>query len=737
MASALSPEASLASLLNMATGREPIAQSQGEPDRPSDATLVQLVLALRREGEMDMSQDRVGWAMTDAFYAGSQWLGLSKATGMPQPLPAERGRPKIIINKFQKWIDNSVARLLSAHPQLLIKPGSSDDSVVGAARAAQRVIGEHEWRAQGMDGVLALFVPGYYKHGDAALKVEYNHRWKYVGKVEKPLRGPDGKRIQAVEQVEQMDPMTGTPVMVEQPAFGPDGVTPRWEPERDPATGQPVMIDDFIGRNETSYVSASDIFWEPAATRPEDAMWVCISTTRSPAFVYDRWNVVVEATQPTRDFDTWRYRRDIRPTRPQQTVQVDELWIKRGRYKFGPGANDFVNLPTGYVVVVAGNKLLSAGPNPYNHGEFPIIFERALVDEKRMRGLTPAKALRELQVGINKTASSICAIIDTMGDPQWLLPNGCNMPEADKRNGPGVFKRYDAVPGGKEPSVVQGVSAPTGTFQMLTILDQQFGADISGQHEGGLAGGAPAGVEAGVALEAIVERDTTAMAQIAAGIGRLVARWGYLTAKNIQQFEPERRQLAVAGEWNETEIIEFGGIDIYDSFEFDVAPNSYLPQSKAAEFQKDLVLLERLVLTPRDFSRKHGIDNTHEMTLAQKNAANARRENLQARREGIVTTDPMVVQMVDDQMVHIEEHTSELLDMNFLRDNPDGYLALLQHREQHIQIAMMQQAQAMAAQAQQAGGPPQGGGPSGGSGAPPPAPEPTFQVDRPGVRSAA
>lgn len=726
----------LESFLGIATGRKDLPRPDSIGERgPTEGQLISLVTSLRMESEREMSQYRQRWSLSDAFFADSQWVAWNPKTGQLDTPPRQKGRPRVQVNVFKKWSTNVVARLLSTHPQIIIKPGSADDKIVDAARVATKIIGEHEWQAQDMDEVMSDFIPGFYLHGDGALYVCWNPRGgKYLGKKPKPVRDEQGNRIQVQMPVPEMDPqygipmqdpMTGEPVMRMEPQFEPepgeDGQPiPIWEPEIG-IDGQPIMLDEWEGRNETHYVSSHDIFFDPSATKFKDAMWLIVSVNRSPAYIYDRWGVEVQPAPPGRQNDQWRYNRNLRMTQVPKTAPVDELWIKKGRYRFGPGENDVVTLDKGYVVIVAGNRLLDYGPNPYEHGEFPICFERALVNDKIMRGDTPANSLRELNVIINKMCSAIALNLDMMGDIQWLLPTSANMPEADKRNGPGIFKRYDPDPmnPGVKPEPVAGLSPAHGFYDFIGLVHDKFGADMASQHEGGIGGGVPPNIEAGVALEALVERDTTALTQIAAGIGRLIRRWAYLCCKNWQQFVPMKKQITVAGEWNEPEVMTFSGLDIADCFEFSVVPQSVLPQSKAAEFQKSLALFERGIIDAREFMRRTGEDRAETMSEQQKQAANARKENSEVQRTGVITTPPEIIMAVDDAAIHIEEHKSLLLDRKFMRENPAAYKQLLQHVQMFHEPVMMQMQMQQMMMAGGAGPAPGGGG---GGGAAPPAP---------------
>ena len=747
---------SLEKFLSVATGRSPVPTPTGAVTPPEDGKIVALVNALRRQAEGEMTQYRIRWAMTDAMVSGSQWVGLNPRTNQVEPLPGIRSRPRLQINKMKGWLFRTVARLLSTHPQLVVKPGSSEDRIVNSARVTTKVIGEHEWQAQGMDGILSEFNTGFVSHGDGALEVEWNPKGgKYLGKVQKPMRDAQGNKVQALSQQIVTDPTTGQMSYKVTPAVDPsDGMSPIWEPERDD-NGEPVMIDSWEGCTETSYIRSADIFSEPGVARPDDSMWWLVSVAKTPAYVFDRWNVEVQPDGTSRTAEQFRFNRMQRWNNITNTVMVDKLWIKKGTYRYGVGPNDVVTFAKGYVAVVCGNKLLDAGPNPYDHGEIPVIFERAYPQDGQMRGDTFMNDLRDVQVGYNKAKSIFAFGMEMHADPQWAIPNSCNVPTADKRNGPGTIWRYDTDPTGAKPERIEGTTPPNAVLTFAEGLNED-GADIAGQHEGGMAGGVPANIEAGVALEALVERDTTALSPIAMAIGRLLEKWAYLTAQNYKQFVSETRQIAVAGEWNTTEVHEFSGLDIHDSFQFTIVPQSVMPQSKAAEFQKNMVMYQAGLLGPvgspqaaREFMKRTGEDMAEVMSLDQMQASNARTENYTATTTGAVNTPPELV-MFDDPQIHGEEHMRALLDRDFAATNPQGWMALAQHYTNPPQagghglplpamLAAMQMQAAMAPPPGPGGptGPPQSGGAPGPGGAPPP-PDPgdaAMSVPRPGISS--
>jgi hypothetical protein len=124
-----------------------------------------------------------------------------------------------------------------------------------------------------------------------------------------------------------------------------------------------------------------------------------------------------------------------------------------------------------------------------------------------------------------------------------------------------------------------------------------------------------------------------------------------------------------------------------------------MPQSRAAEYQKALLELDKQLIGPREFKTRTGTDSPDELSRFQIEAANARAENREARETGVVSTPPLVMS-IEDHEVHSEEHQRALLDRTFQRQLPERWLALKQHDDQHrLMLQAMMQSMAMAQQA--------------------------------------
>jgi hypothetical protein len=267
------------------------------------------------------------------------------------------------------------------------------------------------------------------------------------------------------------------------------------------------------------------------------------------------------------------------------------------------------------------------------------------------------------------------------------------MPEADRVNTAGIHKRFEPQPHGIVPTLMPGQGVAHSVFAYLEWVLNVV-QTIAGQHEGGLAGGVPANVEAGVALEAIAERDTSRLAGTAMEIGRAIRSWAHLTLQLWKQFKSDEETVSVTGRFMETEVFSFSGTQVLDSMDVTVVPESVMPSSRAAKFQKAMTLftlrdeMGRPAISLRELKRRVGEDTPEFMSREQLELANARQENAEyIKTRSSATLDHHM--LIEDHLIHIEEHKLALVSPEF-RQDPQAWDALAAHLAKHQLLAQQQ-----------------------------------------------
>lgn len=664
-------------------GSHPTAWKDPGPDR---SQLLRLVSKCYREGTDATQDERRKRALNRAFYLDKQWVGWDYRNGRlnssPKRPEVEDTRYLQQFNVFKPAIDIAVSRLAAATVKGKIDPGSCEQEVIEAARVAERVVCDHESSRLDLASIMSETDKACLLDADAFWKVEWD-----------PLAG----KVLGLKPRPKLDE-AGNPVMKPQ---GP----PTWQPATHPETGEPLFEEDgtpgmepveaepefetdgddivYEGQIRLGLVLADDMLIDPTALKLEDAGWVMHISERSPSWVYQHYNAIVRAHRTDEQFPYGKRTPADRYPTPRST-RVMELHIAPGRYPLSDKQADVLTLDKGWIIVATEDDVLDSGPNFYDHGCFPFIHFRCLHVPGQLFGDTPANSLRAAQIGVNTHLTQVAMSNALCANPQTLYPIGANVPEADRNNKPGAWIRVDpGINGQNMPRRLEGAGVNQGVFQFVEYLTRDFVPSLMGQHEGGIAGGTPANVEAAAAFEALESKDLARLTPMANEKARGVERFYWFALRLIKQFWGEQRTLSVSGRYMESETLEFTGSMVHENFRIKVVPESVLPQSKAVKFQRNFTLFQAGLLGPGDTMSRIGEDPTEEPTLADLNISSARDENRQAKTKGIVTTLEETMRF-HDHLIHLDEHKRLFLDPGFTMEAvPEAYVALYAHVMAH------------------------------------------------------
>lgn len=695
-------------LMDVASGGLVASGDQAAPPvNDRDNAIIALVRQKVSEGE------RAKWplikksALNKEYYADNQLAAWNPRKRQIVRAPQIRGgagaNHRVFHNFFKPTTNAIVAHFLSTRPQIIIKPGAADERIIEAARMAQKVVADHQWSRHGMQEIMARMVPALMLDGTSILKVVWNSRGgKFLGKKAKPII-MNGEPVQATE----LDAITGEM----RPVF--NGHEPVYLIERD-SEGKPKLEDRWEGCAETHVIPMKNFFADPTCGGSfRNAGWCAEKYRVTQAYAYNQWGIRVTAhgrsaggveSQYERTGAFGFNRRWDGQGSEDETIEVIEMHFSAGRYPLNNGG-ELVS-ERGMVVTICGDQIVdeATGDNPRDDGEFPYVLIPALRLPDELYGDTICNSLRILQNSLNKTISQITQANDLMGNPQWLLPNGCKMPDGDRTNKAGVHKRYEAGLGGVKPEIIPGVGVSPSVWRYYDSTKMNF-QEVGGVRDGGLAGGAPGSIESGKALNVLVQSDMGKLASMGSEIGMGIERWGMLVMATIKQKWTARRLITVSGNLRVPEAFSFAGGDIHDSMELSVVPESTLPQTAAMRQAKADNLFDRQLIKPYDYLRRLGEDTAEDFTVESLNISNARVENAWAKKYGVIRTTSQEME-IEDHDLHVTEHDRELLNPE-LRRNPAKWDELKKHRDEHASMRdqAQQQELATAAQAAQALGP--------------------------------
>jgi hypothetical protein len=555
-----------------------------------------------------------------------------------------------------------------------VSAGSLDQAVVESAKLARSILQGYEWRTQQMDSMLASLWTHLFIKGGAYLKLTWNPKG---GK-----RLPDAPVYlldEAGEPVPEFDPYTGMP-------------TGQFQVDTNPFTGAPKTRKDYEGVNRLRVVDIGSVVSDDSCGEvAEDALWLIEQSWQAPAFLQSTYpGSYVQPKSRTSDLIGTVPRRLMQ--REDESAEVLECWIRGGNNYGG------LEFESDYKIIVADGQTLAHGPSQYDY--FPYRLVRASRTPGTLSCSTFMSDVRKVNHLLNLTASHVATSNANAGAPVWTIHTESKVKSIATSTTPGGVVEHATPQGLMPPTRHDGRSVASSCMGFMNYLYQAM-QDVGAAHAGGSLGGNAPGVEAAIHAQEVNERDMAALGGMAQEVASAMEWWGENSLRNWQRFRPIKSQVSITGALAASEVAEFGGMDVHDSFIYSVPINAVLPQSRAVKFQTNFVLWQNKFLTKREFMQREGHQEGEEVTLDGLHANAARDENrliMQGGAAALFAPEYMQLMMLHDPEVHFEEHVRFIL----APDTPmEAKLAAMQHLMEHdaiVEQAMQQQQQeAMAA----------------------------------------
>ena len=391
--------------------------------------------------------------------------------------------------------------------------------------------------------------------------------------------------------------------------------------------------------------------------------------------------------------------------------------------------------PNGRMCIVANGKTLYDGDNPYyvegvDDSWNPYVEWRFEIVPGRAWG----KGLVEELIPTNRRINAIDSLIilnrRTMAIGQWLLPDGCGVPNGYINGRPGLNIPYRPVgANGAKPEKVQGIPLPQQVYQER---DQAI-LDIKriGMTQDVLEGTNPMGVKTAYQLRQLQEN---AVASLSATFQRWEKSFEREETKKLllisKKYKEPRENFgkklkALNKDITDIDIEMFMGEDLRDNVNVRIEPGSSIPRSKAAEDALLSEMVQSKVLdvinnpvNKREFMDKLGIkgfdyQSSPDVKRAQwensiieagdmKNMIVQQPQQIpqtpqidpttgqpmidgmgQPIMTGGGMTLPQTVLELDDHETHIIIHSARMKDPNITEEIRQKYL---QHIEEHLQF---------------------------------------------------
>ncbi len=370
-------------------------------------------------------------------------------------------------------------------------------------------------------------------------------------------------------------------------------------------------------------------------------------------------------------------------------VRVYELWRPVSRA-----------CPKGYHAVVAQNVILKRGPNPYDHGEIPVVMVRELPSPRSFWPASTVQDLMPLQVEINVARSQVAEHKAATVEPRILVEKGHGLHKK-------AFTAPQELVELNPTWVSQGkikAFIPEPLPAYMPYWEQSLRSDfedVSRNHApsyGKQKGNVRSGRHAVALQEADARMNAPMMRLLRDDLGHVCRQWLSI----LRQFTDEQRTITVIGENSEPEVVRWSKQDL-PAAEFNVECDL----GNALDRQTTVELIDMLtargwlnVQTPGDRElvfRWLGQGVTQEVDESQQDRSNASLEN-QEMLEGVLPP----VSDGDEDTIHLMEHTKAQKSAAYrrkLRFDPELEKIFLVHKRNHerqrIRKSVRQRVEAM------------------------------------------
>ena len=620
-------------------------------------------------------------------------------------------KPRLVINHSLSVARTELAKLSKSRPIMEVVANSNEPEDIAATKVAKSALDYAEWKFKLQKlrraawwwmfscGLGAIYCGWDYLNQDAG-----TFKFLIDPETGEPTFNPTRRReIEAMVQDGTLDslPEEEMPLgEVEYSVFSPFQILP------DPAALDFQELQDLITTEVVDVDVVRGMYGRSAShVSPEDTQ---LGTMER--LMMDRIGVV----------------NPVYSSRDANACYVHSYWLCPDYYR----GNDF--LKNGVYVRWVQGKIVDISPSfPYADGRLPFVFYEHIPATTTIWPDSNMSQIRGLNLEIDKTTSQLIESKDFMSNPMWLLATQHKI-KGNIKNVAGGMIRYVHVPNVPPPQPIQGLSMPPQIESLLAGMREQI-LDVSGQSEV-TRGNVPTGVRSGVAVAYLQEEDDTKLGPTIENAEMATALLGSLTLSRFGQFYTENRIIRFYRRDGKFDAMKFKGADLKNNTDVVCQAGSAMPKSKAARQQYTLELVSLGILTdPKEIKEELDL-GAGEPDNQDKSIAQADRENnvmlhgmdmgmfhLSAQpdesdiQQMVATAVPVKAWM--DHAVHIQRHTSQMMDEEFddlSRTHPAIPRLFDEHVALHQQFLAQQQQQQMQMQMAAKGAPAaQGGTPAG------------------------
>ncbi|MGB9804711.1 portal protein, partial [Desulfofundulus sp.] len=665
--------------------------------------LVQLVEDEFKRRQNERRPFELQWRLNLAFLDGNHYIDLDPHTGELLPIPKMAvWQEREVFNHTAPIVETRIARLMRAQPTLKARPATEEPGDLASAkictRLMQQVLNEQLDREHRQELLTWLETCG-----TVFLKNVWDPKGgRLIGRA--AVRGAIKEQLQNEETVEdQMQhegaETLGRDVSMEVDRAARETETQTLVEQQDDhvvaATIVPVYEGDVQALVIPPYEIYPDSCWHPTVDH-------CRSIIHARAYpvdeIYEMYGVLVDP-EPV---DSWEleatalglgglgygrggYRTTVK-SRENYAV-VKEYWEKPS-----------LRYPEGRLIIVAGRKLLYAGPLPFMVGPegqpaMPFVKIVSIMRPGCFWGRSIIERLIPIQRRYNALRNRKAEYLNRCAIGQmWVYENAVDLDDLENNAGmPGWVCVVKA--NGHPPQYIQNPPLPPAFETEEATLLNEF-TIISGVSEIARHSQAPSGVKSGVALDIALEQDDTRLSHTMVNIEAGFIEAGKQWLRLYRQFATIPRIIRNVGTQNTIEVLQWDRSHIR-SDDVVIETSALVSESPAVRRQMVFDLLASGLFNDPETGglSKEGRAKVFELLEMghwefgnedeKLHVAKAQREN-----KAMMNAAQVPVVDYDDHIVHIRLHNQWRLTVEYEEANAasGGVLEMVfqQHVEQHL-----------------------------------------------------
>lgn len=608
------------------------------------------------------------WYLNMGFYEGYQWIFWNRGSlDLPK---LEDDRVMMVDNRILPSVDSRVARKTKQRPTFTATPASADEADVRSAELGEPLLAEY-WDKENLDNKWYRANKWAEICGAGFIKVYWDST---KGARNVYLFGPDGKVA--------LD-ANGAPLSAD---------------SLDPASVESMgLTTKTIAKGDLRYdvISPFEVFPDPLATELEECEFVIEKKIRSTGYIKERYGKDVQSDVDapasivsSRMIRNYAVDSGERNSVAKRGVNVYEIWHKPcEKYPDGMSA-----VWTDQIILK--EETLSNAP----YDSCPYVMVQSDPVPGRFWPTCITTQLRGPQVELNKLLSQAIENLQRIGNPTLMQSRHSNVKWGGK---PGERLFFESGTPDAVPRYLEPPEMPSYLQAQLERIETSI-TEITGIHEVSKAS-VPAGVTAASAINLLQEADDTRLGPEMTLNERALSHLGQKTVRLLAKWADDIRVLAIAGEEQDYDIVEWRGNMLKDNMNISVQAGSTIARSKAAKQATMQEVFDRMLqygveVDPRAMRK---FFKEFEVGGLDKLVATINESELQVAREHMGFRQGVIndINEYDDDDYHIAAHEEFQRSLRHERlDIKTKKLIAL-----HVSAHRERRAQAVAMQAEQQG----------------------------------